>query len=110
VAAQLDLAAVAAALDRTMSVRRPDAIFAFNDETAFMVVRHLIDTGHPVPEETAVIGCDDSPAAALFEPSLTSVRASWTSLAEPLRALLSGEFVTGTGQWHEVRVVPRRSA
>jgi DNA-binding LacI/PurR family transcriptional regulator len=63
-----------------------------------------------IPEDVAVIGCDDSPVAALFQPSLTSVRAPWTSLAEPLRKLLSGELVTGSGKWHDLRVVPRSSA
>jgi DNA-binding LacI/PurR family transcriptional regulator len=106
----LELGSLGVRLARAMTERRPDAVFAFNDETAFMVVRHLIDGGLRIPEDVAVIGCDDSPVAALFQPSLTSVRAPWTSLAEPLRKLLSGELVTGSGKWHDLRVVPRSSA
>jgi DNA-binding LacI/PurR family transcriptional regulator len=110
VATPFERLALGAALDHAVSVRRPDAIFAFNDEAAFMVIRHLVDSRYRVPDDVAVIGCDDSPVAALFQPSLTSVRAFWTSLAEPLRALLSGELLTGSGDWLNIRVVPRDSA
>jgi DNA-binding LacI/PurR family transcriptional regulator len=98
------------ALRRAIDDRLPDAVYAFNDETAFMVILALREDGCKVPEDVAVIGCDDSPAAALFQPPLTSVRADWRSLAEPLRMLATGEVVTGRGEWLDIRVVPRKSA
>ena len=110
VAAPLDPLVLGPLLDRAMSAGHPGAIYAFNDETAFMVIRLLAEAGYKVPQDVAVIGCDDSPAAALFQPSVTSVRSDWTSLAEPLQKLVSGELLTGTGQWLVTTVVSRTSA
>ncbi len=114
IAAELHQPALESALRRTISLRCPEAIFAFNDETGFVVIRHLTDWGYRVPEDIAVIGCDDSPAAALFQPSLTSVRfdigASWTALAKLIRQLLSEELVTGSAEWMNTQVVARSSA
>ncbi|WP_158941591.1 LacI family DNA-binding transcriptional regulator [Granulicella sp. S190] len=50
------------------------AIAAFDDLTAFGVVRALREHGLAVPEQCSVIGFDDVPHAALFSPALTTVR------------------------------------
>lgn len=50
------------------------AIVAFDDMTAFGATRALVHGGYRVPEQCSVIGFDDVPAAALYTPSLTTIR------------------------------------
>ena len=50
------------------------AIIAFDDQTAFGVIRALNESGVSVPEQCSVIGFDDVAHAALGSPSLTTVR------------------------------------
>lgn len=57
------------------------ALVAFDDMTAFGAIRALISTGLRVPQDCSVIGFDDIPAAAFYNPSLTSVREHMGSLA-----------------------------
>lgn len=54
--------------------KRFTAVAAFDDLTAFGVIRALHDEGMRVPEDCSVIGFDDIPYAALSSPSLTTVR------------------------------------
>lgn len=51
-----------------------DGVVAYNDDIAALVAGAILRSGHAIPEDVAVIGHDDSPLAALFVPSLTSVR------------------------------------
>lgn len=55
--------------------RAPDAtaFFAQNDVMAFGVLSALRERGLAVPEERAVVGCDDIPLAAHAAPPLTTV-------------------------------------
>jgi len=57
------------------------ALVAFDDMTAFGAIRALISAGRRVPQDCSVIGFDDIPAAAFYNPSLTSVREHMGSLA-----------------------------
>jgi LacI family transcriptional regulator len=66
---------------------RPDAVFAGNDSMALAAMRALREEGLRVPEDVAIVGFDDMPAAAASEPSLTTVR-------QPVRRL--GEVATTT--------------
>ena len=50
-----------------------DAVFAANDLMAFGVLQALRDAGRKVPDDVAVVGFDDIPAAALTHPPLTTV-------------------------------------
>jgi LacI family transcriptional regulator len=50
------------------------AIMAFDDMTAFGAIRALAKAGVGVPEQCSVIGFDDVATAALYTPSLTTVR------------------------------------
>src|SRR5215469_2123164 len=56
------------------SAPRLDAVFAANDLMAFGAMRALRGAGRRVPEDVAVVGFDDLPAAALTNPPLTTVR------------------------------------
>ena len=57
------------------------ALVAFDDMTAFGAIRALISSGLRVPQDCSVIGFDDIPAAAFYNPALTSVREHMESLA-----------------------------
>lgn len=74
---------------------RPTAIFAHNDETAIGLLHGLANAGIRVPEDISVVGYDDMPYSAVFNPGLTTVhlpRRRWGQLAcAKLIALLEGE-------------------
>lgn len=55
------------------SRRRPTAIFAANDQMAIGAVDAALDLGLRVPEDVAVVGFDDIPAARLRTIQLTTV-------------------------------------
>ena len=57
------------------------AVVAFDDMTAFGCIRALINAGLRVPQDCSVIGFDDIPAAAFYNPALTSVREHMEKLA-----------------------------
>lgn len=57
------------------------ALVAFDDMTAFGAIRALISAGLRVPIDCSVIGFDDIPAAAFYNPALTSVREHMETLA-----------------------------
>lgn len=59
---------------------RPDAIFCVNDSVAIGCVEALAEAGLRVPDDVSVAGFDDSLAARLCVPQLTTVR-------QPLRAM-----------------------
>ncbi|MET9144316.1 LacI family DNA-binding transcriptional regulator [Streptomyces sp. NPDC004042] len=50
-----------------------DAVFAYNDEYAMLLMRALQDAGLRVPEETAVVGADDLMLGRLLRPRLSTV-------------------------------------
>jgi DNA-binding LacI/PurR family transcriptional regulator len=50
-----------------------DAVFAYNDEYAMLLMRALQDEGVRIPEDTAVIGADDLLLARLLRPRLSTV-------------------------------------
>ncbi|MFD7227629.1 LacI family DNA-binding transcriptional regulator [Streptomyces sp. NPDC059881] len=51
-----------------------DAVYAYNDEYAMLLMRALQDAGIGVPDETAVIGADDLLLGRLLRPRLSTVR------------------------------------
>jgi LacI family transcriptional regulator len=55
--------------------RRPfTALMAFDDMTAFGAIRALGKAGIRVPEQCSIVGFDDVSPAAIYSPSLTTVR------------------------------------
>ncbi len=50
-----------------------DAVFAYNDEYAMLLMRALQDEGLGVPADTAVIGADDLMLGRLLRPRLSTV-------------------------------------
>ncbi|MFD7116532.1 LacI family DNA-binding transcriptional regulator [Streptomyces sp. NPDC059883] len=66
-----DSAAALAARWRALGL---DAVFAFSDGYAMLLMRALQDEGIGIPAETAVIGCDDLLLGRLLRPRLSTVR------------------------------------
>ncbi len=50
-----------------------DAVFAFNDLMAIGAMQVLLESGVSVPDQWAVVGCDDIMLAANVTPALTSI-------------------------------------
>jgi DNA-binding LacI/PurR family transcriptional regulator len=58
-------------LDRASEIT---AMFANNDEMAYGAVRACVERGRRVPQDVSVVGFDDYPNSAYFNPPLTTVR------------------------------------
>ena len=61
-----------------------DAVIAASDMQAFKVMSALQSVGASIPGEIAVIGYDDIPSAAIYHPTLTTVRQDRAEGAEQL--------------------------
>jgi LacI family transcriptional regulator, galactose operon repressor len=72
---------------RRLLAANVDAVFAANDSMALAALRALNEQGLRVPDDVALVGFDDIPAAAAADPPLTTVR-------QPIRRL--GEVATQT--------------
>jgi DNA-binding LacI/PurR family transcriptional regulator len=75
-------------------------VCAYNDEVALAVLAGARRTGIAVPEDLAVVGVDNIPAAALAEPPLTTVATDSGALADHIARTITA----GLGQ----RPRPRR--
>lgn len=79
----------AAAMERILEAgRRPDAVFAFNDNVAFGAMKSLKVRGLRIPEDVAVAGFSDSFASTIVEPGLTSVAQPLQEMGEKAAACL----------------------
>ncbi|MFB6856302.1 MULTISPECIES: LacI family DNA-binding transcriptional regulator [Streptomyces] len=90
-----------------------DAVFAYNDEYAMLLMRALQDAGVGIPEETAVIGADDLMLGRLLRPRLSTVRIELPS-GQELAALVDRLVrdqgaVTESHDMLRARVVARES-
>lgn len=65
-----------AAAARQLLSTSPSAIFAASDMMAIGALRVIHDAGLQIPEDIALVGFDDIPAASVVEPALTTVRQS----------------------------------
>jgi LacI family transcriptional regulator len=54
--------------------KRPTAIFASNDLSAFGAMEAIRDRGLDIPNDISIVGFDDMPQASLVYPRLTTVR------------------------------------
>jgi DNA-binding LacI/PurR family transcriptional regulator len=70
--------------------RMPDvtAVFVANDPMALGLLRALHERGRRVPEDVSVVGFDDIPEAAYFNPPLTTVRQNFEEVGQRSLALL----------------------
>ncbi|WP_392674526.1 LacI family DNA-binding transcriptional regulator [Streptomyces sp. LN785] len=103
-------AAALAARWRTLGL---DAVFAYDDAYAMLLMRALQDAGIEVPAETAVMGADDLLLGRLLRPRLSSVRMELAT-AQPLADLVDRlvQHPAGMLERHDLlraRAVPRES-
>jgi len=77
-----------------------DAVFAASDMIALGAIATLQESGLAVPQDIAVVGFDDIPAAAHLYPGLTTVRQdiaeAGRTLVARLRSLLDDESAPST--------------
>lgn len=85
--------------------RAPDitAVFSQNDRMAIGAMRALRESGRSVPEDVAMVGYDDVPAAAYCHPRLTTIRQPMREVGA-LAARLLIELIDNPegGECHEV--------
>ncbi|QEO13940.1 LacI family DNA-binding transcriptional regulator [Agromyces intestinalis] len=62
------------------------AVFAGNDQMSLGLLRAFREAGRRVPDDMSVIGFDDLPEAAYFEPPLTTVRQDFDGLGRDVLA------------------------
>lgn len=91
----------------------PTAVCAFNDEVALAFLAGMRTIGLSAPEDIAVIGSDDIPAAAFAVPPLTTVALDsgtlGADLARALQRSLDGEAEDFSALRHGVHVIERQS-
>ncbi len=71
----------AAILENRKLIEGIDAVFALNDLMGFGVLKALKALGRGIPEETAVVGYDDTEYGRYYNPTLTSVHQPREELA-----------------------------
>lgn len=83
---------------RQLMVReeRPTAIFACNDLMAFGAITALAEAGVSVPGDISVVGFDDIPLAAYFNPPLTTVAQPRVEMGRTAARLLLERMRDGT--------------
>ncbi|MFA7764130.1 LacI family DNA-binding transcriptional regulator [Streptomyces sp. NPDC048723] len=72
----------ASALARRWRSLDLDAAFTYNDEYAALLLHALQAEGITVPDEVALVGCDDLVLSTLQQPALTTVRLDMPSAAQ----------------------------
>ncbi len=87
---------------------RPDAIFAFNDELAFGVLRALYEARVRVPDDVAVAGFDDVDEAKFSVPTLTTISPDKQLIARCAVANLVERMNGGSEAPPRAVVVPHR--
>jgi DNA-binding LacI/PurR family transcriptional regulator len=101
---------------RALLERQPDldAVFAASDQMALGAMRALREAGRHVPGDVAVVGFDDSPAAASADPPLSSVRWPLDEMAREMTRLLfraiEDRSVAPRGVLLATHLVPRASS
>lgn len=76
-----------------------DGVFAFNDLLAVGAIRRFQAAGKRVPDDVAVVGCNDVAMASILTPALTTVRIDRNQLGTEavnlLRALATDDAPPG---------------
>lgn len=109
IAVDLDYQAGAQAVGGLLALLEPPtAVFAVSDTLAIGAIKALRRAGRRVPEDMAVVGFDDLPLSAVFEPALTTIlqpmRDLGTQAAEMLLARLGGEHPASRTLPHQLVV------
>lgn len=81
--------------------KRPDAVFAANDQLALGLLQSFTATGIRVPEEISIIGFDDIDFASQSSIPLSSVRQPRQLIGERAAQLLFDEIENPNGHEHQ---------
>jgi LacI family transcriptional regulator len=84
-----------------------DAIFAHNDLSAVGAMQAVKESGRRVPDDIAVVGFDDVPAAAHADPPLTTIRQPLRQMGSAAARMLLSHF-GGVPLPHEPNVIPTK--
>jgi LacI family transcriptional regulator len=68
--------------------KRPTAVFAHSDVTAYAVMTAASEAGLRVPEDVSVIGFDDIESAAQIRPPLTTIQQPFVEMGKRAADLL----------------------
>lgn len=109
IAIDLDYEAGAQAVGGLLALLElPTAVFAVSDTLAIGAIKALRRAGKRVPDDIAVVGFDDLPLSAAFEPALTTIlqpmRELGAQAAEMLLAKLDGRQPTSRTLPHQLVV------
>lgn len=88
-------------LDLMARKKRFTALLAFDDMTAFGAIRAMKTKGLEVPTDCSVIGFDDTPAAAYYCPSLTTICQQMETLGKA-GVEIALRLITGKSKGHSV--------
>jgi DNA-binding LacI/PurR family transcriptional regulator len=91
--------------DFLASGRRCDGLLAVNDHLAYGAIAALKAAGLQVPDDVAVIGCDDLPTNATCTPPLTSLRAPMPAVGTEAIRLLARRMANETTEFAAQQVV-----
>lgn len=83
------------------SSRTFTALVVGNDAMALGALRALHEAGLRVPEDVSVVGFDDRPETAYFEPPLTTVRQDFDALAQESVAYLASMVEDAHVSWEQ---------
>jgi DNA-binding LacI/PurR family transcriptional regulator len=87
-----------------LSTGLPDAVFAANDQMALGLLRAMNQADVVVPHDLSVVGFDDMPGAAFFDPPLTTVAQEFGALGRACIRILQAALGSATDIDH--RPVP----
>lgn len=82
------------------------ALLAYNDLVAVGVMRACIEIGRRVPQDCAIVGCDDVPLAALVSPALTTIHIPTYNLGQRSSGLLLDMMSNETNQSEPIIISP----
>ena len=101
------------AFERLDPLENPiDAVLCANDSIAIGFMKAALDSGLDVPEDIAVVGCDDVRVAQFYHPSLTTIRLNPIEIGRSAVMLLKRmvEKNDDTGILVECSLILRESA
>ena len=88
------------------------AVFSSNDQMALGLMHAFADMGRPAPDGVSVVGFDDIPEAAHYQPPLTTVRQDFSELGRRILTAVLDALQQGSGgppARMEPHLVERRS-
>jgi LacI family transcriptional regulator len=88
---------------------RPDmnALFCYNDLVAAGALQACAKLGRRVPEDVAIVGCDDIPLAEMVTPPLTTLRVSQQEMGASAIQLLLNKINGCADESHKIVLLPR---